>query len=398
MNKTWNQHVVKEGNKSLVLETIKSKSPISRAEIANVTGLNKGTVSSLVGELLEEQFITESGPGESSGGRRPVMLLFNQAAGFSIGIDLGVNYLLGVLTDLQGNIVCEKTIQFPPLSFEEIENKLSGIIDHLMASAPPSPYGVVGIGIGVPGTVSKDGKVLLAPNLGWKNVDLQARMEEKYQLPVTVENEANAGAYGEKRFGAGQNAQHIIYVSVGIGIGVGILLNGQLYRGNNGLSGEMGHMTIDIHGAQCRCGNVGCWELYASEKALLEKAERRGIPSSPNEPLSLESLTALAEAGNADAILLFEEIGGYLGAGIHNIIHIFDPEQVIIGNRMASAGKWLADPMKKRLENQTQWSPYENLDIGFSELSTHSAALGVAAFSIQHFFSQDTQSIEMLSN
>lgn len=396
LNKTWNQHVVKEGNKSLVLQTIKDRSPISRADIAAHTGLNKGTVSSLVSELLEEQFIYESGPGESSGGRRPVMLLFNQAAGYSIGIDLGVNYLLGVLTDLEGNICHEKTLKFNEPSFEELEIKLYETIDYLISSAPQSPYGIVGIGIGVPGTVSTNGKILLAPNLGWKNIDLQSLMQTRYSLPVIVENEANAGAYGEKKFGAGKDFNNIVYVSVGIGIGVGLILNDQLYRGNNGLSGELGHMTIDIHGAECRCGNVGCWELYASEQSLMKQAIRLGIAPPADEELSLESLLSLAEDGDLKTIHLFEYIGDYLGVGINNIINIFNPQQVIIGNRMASAKQWLTDPLNKRMVNQTQWFHQKDLRINFSELSTHSTALGVAAFSVENFFKDDIPNIEAI--
>ena len=220
MSQTYNQHVVKKGNKSLVLQTIQEFTPISRADIANQTGLNKGTVSSQVSELLNENLILESGPGVSSGGRRPVMLLFNHLAGYSIGVDIGVNYILGILTDLQGNIRNEKLIKFQDRTYEEIKDELFTIVDSLIESMPESPYGLVGIGIGVPGTVSTDGEILLAPNLNWKNINLRKTMEAKYNVPVQIENEANAGAYGEKKFGAGKDSSNIIYVSVGIGIGV----------------------------------------------------------------------------------------------------------------------------------------------------------------------------------
>ena len=178
LNHTWNQHVVKRGNKSIVLQVIKDNTPISRADIAKTTGLNKSTVSSLVSELLVENLIYESGPGESSGGRRPVMLLFNELAGFSIGIDLGVNYMLGILTDLNGNIVKEEKLNFYDLTYEKIENQLIAMIRSLSLNTPSCKYGVVGIGIGVPGIVNKEGEILLAPNLGWKNVKLKTIIEE----------------------------------------------------------------------------------------------------------------------------------------------------------------------------------------------------------------------------
>lgn len=395
-NRTWNQHVVKKGNKTLVLETIKNNSPISRATIASQTGLNKGTVSSLVSELLEEHLIYESGPGKSSGGRRPVMLLFNKVAGYSIGIDLGVNYLLGVLTDLDGNICEEKLVKFNDLTYEEIETELFSIIDFLTSKAPSSPYGIIGIGIGVPGTVNKSGEVLLAPNLGWKNIDLQTVLQNKYELPVVIENEANAGAYGEKKFGAGTNYQNIIYVSVGVGIGVGLILNGTLYKGNNGYSGELGHMTIKVDGDTCRCGNKGCWELYASEQALIQQAQELGITLPATKEQSLEKLSELAEQGDKKVLKLFEKIGDYLGVGINNIINTFNPELVIIGNRLATTEKWIEASLHKRVVNQALWFQQNDLKITFSELSTHSTTLGVAAFSIENFLKGSIQQKSML--
>lgn len=384
-NQTWNQHTVKKGNKSIVLETIKSNSPISRATIASQTGLNKGTVSSLVSELLDDHLIYESGPGKSSGGRRPVMLLFNKVAGYSIGIDLGVNYILGVLTDLNGDICEEKLIKFNDLTYQDIKTKLFSLINFLISKAPKSPYGIIGIGIGVPGTVDTNGKILLAPNLGWKNIDLQHTIQNKYDIPVVIENEANAGAYGEKKFGAGINYKNIVYVSAAMGIGVGLILNGSLYKGSQGYSGELGHMTIKADGEKCSCGNFGCWELYASEQALIHHAKKIGIElTSPNE-YSLEDLADLAEKGNTDALMLFNNIGNYLGIGINNIIHTFNPEIVIIGNRLATTKKWFEKSLNEKIVDQALWFQQSNLKITFSELATHSTPLGVAATSIEIF-------------
>lgn len=390
LNQTWNHHLVKRGNKSIVLDSIIKISPISRAAIATQTGLNKGTVSSLVSDLIDDHLIYESGPGESSGGRRPVMLLFNESAGYSIGIDIGVNYLLGVLTDLSGDIFQKETITFNNLSYKEIELKLFETIDSLHVAAPESPYGIIGIGVGVPGTVNTDGEVLLAPNLHWKNKDLKTVLENKYNLPTVIENEANAGAYGEKKFGAGKDSKNIVYVSAGIGIGVGLILNGSLYKGNNGFSGELGHMTIEVDGEKCRCGNEGCWELYASEQALIRNAEKFGIILPANGEFALQNLLVLAENGNDQAIKLFDQIGDFLGVGINNIINTFNPQQVIIGNRIATSQKWIEKSLYKRL-NQALWFQQNDLQINFSELSTLSAALGVAAFSIENFIRTNIQ-------
>ncbi|PAE17025.1 ROK family protein [Virgibacillus sp. 7505] len=391
-SQTFNQHVVKKGNKSLVLQTIQEYTPISRADIANKTGLNKGTVSSQVSELLAEDLILESGPGVSSGGRRPVMLLFNHLAGYSIGVDIGVNYILGILTDLQGNITNEKITHFNDLSYEEIQIQLNMIIDSLLLSMSPSSYGLVGIGVGVPGTVSTEGEILLAPNLNWRNKDLKGFLEEKYDVPVLIENEANAGAYGEKKFGAGQSSDNLIYISVGIGIGVGLILNGELYKGHNGFSGELGHMTIEVDGPLCRCGNQGCWELYASEKALLNSAAEKGIRPAEGQKLSLEMLNELAEGGDPVAINIFREIGNYLGIGINNIINIFNPEQIIVGNRLASSGNLLRESIKEK-QKQMLRTHQKDLNICFSQLSRYSAALGASAYASENFLAINIQDI-----
>lgn len=382
---TWNQQVVKKNNKALVLQLIIEKEPISRADIAQVSGLNKATVSSLVNELLEEELIFESGPGESSGGRRPVILHFNKASGYAVGIDIGVNYVLCVLTDLKGNIIIEKNQLVKETPYHAIMNIVQNMIHSLIREMPSSKYGIVGIGIGVPGIVNKEGSVLLAPNLGWKNIMLKNNLEDLFQVPVIIENEANAGAFGEQQFGAGQDYQNIIYISAGIGIGVGIILNKELYQGKDGFSGEMGHMIIDVNGKLCNCGSKGCWEAYASENALLEMA---GETSE-----TLESLIKLAENQNKNAEELFEKIGQYLGFGINNIINTFNPDQVIIGNRLALAKNWIEQPVITTIKNHTLSHHQKELQLHFSKLGKYSTALGVSAFVVESFIKGEAKNI-----
>ena len=382
---TGNQQLVKQINKTLVLETILHEAPISRADISQKVGLNKGTVSSLVNELLEDQLIYESGPGQSSGGRRPVILLFNDKAGFSIGIDLGVNYILGVLTDLRGNIIVEVNKKLTVRSYEVVIEILKSVISDLINAAPQSHYGIVGIGIGVPGLVNNHGEVLVAPNLGWKNINLREEIENSFDIPVVIENEANAGAYGEKLYGAGKENDNILYISAGIGIGVGIILNGKLFYGMNGFSGEAGHMIVQVNGKDCTCGSSGCWELYASEKALLEEARKLKLTDITEETLSIELLLELANSGNEDIINLFHSIGMYLGVGINNIINIFNPEQVIIGNRLAMAKDWLEKSIEKFIKNHTMKYHQKDLIISFSKHAYYSAAIGVSAQMIDQF-------------
>lgn len=374
---TWNQQVVKKNNKALVLQLIMEKEPISRADIAQVSGLNKATVSSLVNELLAADLVYESGPGESSGGRRPVILHFNKIAGYSIGIDIGVNYVLCVLTDLKGNIVIEKNQSVHKTPYATTIEIVKDMIKSLIDEMPSSRYGIVGIGVGVPGIVNKEGSVLLAPNLSWKNTQIKKDLEDLFHVPVIIENEANAGAFGEQQFGIGQDHQNIIYISAGIGIGVGIILNKELYQGKNGFSGEMGHMIIDINGKPCNCGSRGCWEAYASEQALLKNAGENSN--------SLENLIQLANSDNKNAQNLFTEIGAYLGYGINNIINTFNPDQVIIGNRLSMAKEWIEQPILSTIENHSLAFHQNEFQLDFSKLGKHSIAIGMSAFVVENF-------------
>ncbi|MGN8647457.1 ROK family transcriptional regulator [Gracilibacillus sp. HCP3S3_G5_1] len=383
MSQTWNQHVVKKENKALVLDTIQDRAPISRAAIANITGLNKGTVSSLVSELIEEKLIHESGTGKSSGGRRPVMLLLNETAGFTISVDLGVTSILGVLTDLRGTIISEKKIHFKNPALDEVLTLLYQLMDQLKKDAPDSAYGIVGIGVGVPGVVSREGEILLAPNLGWKKVPLQQILFDHYKIPVIVENEANAGAYGEKVYGVGQLSNEIVYTSVSTGIGVGLILDGKLYKGLRGFSGELGHMTIEQDGPACRCGNKGCWELYASENTLLKQADIAGIANA-----TVEKIVEMADQGDTNAIQLLEELGDYLGVGITNIINIFNPEQVIVGNTLRQAEKYIIPAIEKRIEKNAIGFNKNDVQLNIAKLKKYSTVMGMAAFNIESFFKE----------
>ncbi|ANY65424.1 ROK family protein [Paenibacillus sp. BIHB 4019] len=373
--------LIKKMNTAIVLEAVIKHAPLSRAQISERTGLNKATVSSLVQDLIDNHLVFENGPGESSGGRKPVMLLFNGQAGHAIGIDLGVNYMRGVLTDLQGTVISERQLTFKKREQEFALSQLIAFIEELASQAPSSHYGLIGIGVGAPGIVDDKGALLFAPNLEWQQVELQQMLEARFGLPVTIDNEANAGAQGEQKYGAGRGIANQIYVSVGIGIGTGIILNKELYKGASGFSGELGHLSIEYGGKPCRCGNQGCWELYASENALLEQAEPLGFES-------LEELIAAAEAGNREVQALFYAIGEYLGVGISNIVNVFNPNVVIIGNRMSRAQAWLEEAIHASIARRTLSYHREKLQILFAELQDQSAVRGAAYYAISAFFAK----------
>lgn len=382
---TADQVLVKQINKMIVLNTIYKKRPISRAEIAKVTGLNKSTVSALVDELLTEELVLEMGTGESQGGRKPVNLSINKEVGNIIGIDLGVNYILGIMTNFAGEIIWEKRIDLQHIhsSPEQRIADLQLLIQETIANAPRTVRGIIGIGIGVPGIVNyEQGLILSAPNLGWENVELRSIIEQKFSVPVFIDNEANAGAIGEKWFGAGKRADEFLYISAGTGIGAGIIINNELYRGSKGLAGEIGHMTVSLDGILCSCGNTGCWEEYSSEKALFRYMK---------EHIDLAGLTIFdivenAIAGDDVSRKAFQHVGKYLGIGVANLINAFNPELVIIGNSLPLAGDILMDELRKEAAKRCFASKYFSVKILPAQLNMHACAMGAAALVISRLY------------
>ncbi|MBY0203528.1 ROK family transcriptional regulator [Paenibacillus polysaccharolyticus] len=379
MKITGDQMLVKKINKSIVLDTIRRHAPLSRAKLSEVTGLNKATVSNLVADLISDELVQEIGPGESSGGRKPLMLLFRGTAGYAVGLELSVTRLKGVLTDLEGHIVAEYAIDLEQHDATSVFEQLKLAASHLIKQAPPSPHGVIGIGIGVPGMVDEQGTVLFAPNLKWEMVPLRSMMEESFNLPVTIDNEANAGARGELNFGAGVGVRHLIYISAGIGIGSGIMVDGELYKGAWGYAGETGHMSIEAEGLPCSCGNRGCWELYASEK-VYEHPDQQHLPAH-----TTKELIEHAQNGHQDVIALYNIIGRKLGVGITNIVNSFNPERIIIGGPLSEAKPWIESALKQVVEERTLPYHRRSLQVEWAALGSRSTRIGAAYSAISQF-------------
>ncbi|AOO61680.1 MULTISPECIES: xylose repressor [Bacillus amyloliquefaciens group] len=373
------QAFVKKVNQKLLLNEILKNSPISRAKLSEMTGLNKSTVSSQVNTLMKENLVFEIGQGQSSGGRRPVMLVFNKKAGYSVGIDVGVDYVNGILTDLEGTIVLDQHHHLECSSPEITKDILIEMIHHFIANMPQSPYGLIGIGICVPGLIDKNQKIVFAPNSNWRDIDLKSFIQEKFNVPVFIENEANAGAYGEKVFGAAKNHDNMIYASIGTGIGIGVIINNDLYRGVGGFSGEMGHMTIDFNGPKCSCGNRGCWELYASEKALLKSLQTK------EKKVSTQDIIDLAHLNDIGTLHALQNFGFYLGIGLTNILNTFNPQAIILRNSIIESHPIVLHSIKSEVSSRV----YSHLDNSYellpSILGKNAPALGMSSIVIDHF-------------
>ncbi|MBE3598313.1 MAG: ROK family transcriptional regulator [Limnochordaceae bacterium] len=370
----------------MVLNLLRLRGPMSRADIARITGLHKATASGLLEALLARQLVKEIGTGPSTGGRRPKLVTLNASAGTVIGADLGVDYLLVVMLNLHGQVVWRKRILEAGSAnpAEEVE-RLAHLIEEAVASVPPAPLGLLGIGVAVPGLVEDEtGRLLFAPNLGWQDVPVGDLLRRRFDVPVRVENDGNTGALAEVWAGALEGAGHLFFLNVGVGVGAGIIIDGEIYRGARGMAGEFGHTTVDPAGPLCNCGNRGCLETFVSQRALTGLV-RRGADTGPTT-LSAEAVFQAAERGDPAAIAALARVGEYLGIGIANALHTFDPDVVVIGGPMARGGPSILNAVRRVVEQRAMPSIRSHVRIVVSTLGEDAPAIGAGAMILQEFF------------
>lgn len=384
MTRTGDQALIKELNQSIVLNFLRFHSPISRAQISKRTGLNKATVSSIVDGLIEDGLVLEVGHGHTGVGRRPVLLDFNAALGYAIGVDLGVDYLRMVVTDLSAKIISVSNVECNLLDAPPATSlsTISKLIQDVISSVPDSKLGVIGVGIGVPALVDYSrGIVLNAPNLKWYNVHLKAVLENHLRLPVLVDNEANAGALGEKLFGSGRQVSDLVYISTGVGIGTGVIVRNELVRGAHGVAGEFGHMTIEVNGLKCTCGNNGCLEMYASEKALVNKYYHL-----TGKTVTGRDIIQLLSDRDPSALEAIQATARYLGVGISNLLNGLNPDLIIIGNRLSEAQESILRPIEDVVKARCFTMSYTNTRIEVSSLGRDACAVGAASLILHKYF------------
>ncbi len=256
---TADQAWVRRMNRSIVLEVFRTHITLSRARLASETGLNPSTVSSIIGELIQENLIRETDLIQSATGRPGRLLELNPGGGCALGIEINVDYIEILVTDFAANVLWRKRqASSPEAGQDEIMRQVLELAQQANAFIQARSSRVLGVGVGVPGLVDvASGFLRLAPNLHWVDIPIRGVLAGLFDCPIYVENEANAAALGEYYFGAVRNVSDFIYLSAGIGLGSGIVLGGKLFRGMFGYAGEAGHMTMDINGEQCGCGKHG---------------------------------------------------------------------------------------------------------------------------------------------
>ena len=332
----------REINRRIALNLIRVHQPISRADLARLMGTRRGAVSLLVGDLIERGAVFEGATGEAKRGRKPTFLYIDSRKRCVVAIDIRPTRTFVLVTDLVGHQLASVT-SFP--TERDPKRFVAGLVKRIKAVLVENKDlgRCQGVGVVVPGMVeAESGKVLLAPNLGWRDLNLRDPIAAALGLPVQIENSGKACALAQLWATRGAQApSNFVYLTVSDGLGVGIVLGGELVRGQHNIAGEFGHVPLNVDGPRCGCGATGCWEAYVSNLATLSRYFGRDLGEYPVSAeaatVTVDDLIARARGGDAKALAAILSTGRYLGLGLGSVVNAIDPSHVYIGGEITAA-------------------------------------------------------------
>jgi predicted NBD/HSP70 family sugar kinase len=321
---TASSEVVRDINRRVVLNLVRTRHPISRADLARLSGLQRSTISLIVEQLIEENWVLEGPTGRLPRGRRPTFLRLNDER-VIIGVDIRPTQTTVALADANGRFTSQEvlaTAADPKSTCDALVEAIQRVI------AGCRKKKIEGIGISLPGRFDQaTGRLLFAPNLKWREFDMRTPLVKATGLEVEMENAANACVMASVWFDHADEVKNLVVVTVSEGIGTGILANGQLVRGLAGMAGEFGHVPLDHDGPLCGCGSHGCWEVYASNRAALRYYFESG--SAPGD-LAFTDLLSRADHGDTRAVKAIDRMAHYLGRGMRMVVAGLAPERIIV--------------------------------------------------------------------
>jgi predicted NBD/HSP70 family sugar kinase len=335
--------VARDMNRDVVLELIRTKQPISRADLSRLSGLRPSTISAIVGQLLDEKWISEGPAMRLPRGRRPTLLSLNADSVILVS-DIRPNQVIIAVVDLNGRFLSRETLPLVKNPVRGVENIITAL-QRMIANHPERSF--EGIGISLPGRVDPTTqRLILAPNLSWSNYDIKGAIERKIPLQIEMDNAANACLLSELWFGHMDGVREAVLVTISEGVGSAILANGLLVTGKSGLAGEFGHVPIDPQGPRCGCGRRGCWEVFASSRAAVN-FYADSVPDAPR-PTIMELLN-LAEDGDEKAINALNRQAAYLGQGLSIIASVLSPEVILLTGGLTTSWKRFGPVVEKEL-------------------------------------------------
>jgi len=374
----------------LLLRMIWNLRRVSRADLARHADISRSTVSELVKDLLQTGLVAEIGAGPSRGGRRPIVLEFQDEAFGILGVDIGAAHVAVALTDLRGRVLAWKQAWHPVRDDPEGTRQLvSELSDACLAQWGGGTGRLVGVGIAVPSPVDPARPRVLSEVAlpAWRGSDWLGDLEVRYGVPVLVDNDANLGALAERWWGAGSGIDEFVYLKVATGVGAGHIVRGEIYRGATGIAGEVGHLVIDPLGPPCPCGLDGCLTTLVGSQALVQRAAAL-IQEEPESTLAgveitVDAIVDAALAGDPVARQVVHEAAEHVGIAVAGIVSILNPAMVIVGGGLSRVGNLLLDPLRDVIGRRSSITSVAGTEVRAGDLGEQTTALGAATRVLQ---------------
>jgi predicted NBD/HSP70 family sugar kinase len=373
-------HQLRTANRRRVIETLRTTGSMTRSALARTTGLSRTTISTLLGELIEQGIVAEADAEAGDGGvrrgagRPATVVRLDHSAGAAVSIDVGARHLAVAVGDLAHRVLAERWVPLPAAhGAVEGMDRAAELARDALAEAGVEKSAVIGAAMGLPAPISQPAGVVASSNIlpGWAGVQVAEEMSERLELPVFVENDSNLGALAESAWGAGAGVDQLAYIKAATGIGAGLVQDGKLFRGTTGTAGEIGHTTVAEDGPICRCGNRGCLELYAGGVALLD-----ALHQSHPDVETLEQVVELAHEGHPACARVLADAGRHIGVAIANLINLFNPRRIVVGGELAGAGQTVLAPMRVAAERSAVQAAVEAVEIVPGVLGQRAELLG----------------------
>ncbi|MHA7306108.1 ROK family transcriptional regulator [Arthrobacter sp. TMN-49] len=374
------QSALRRRNQQRLTEQLLKGGPATQADLARRTGLSTATVSNIVKSMAAADLVSLT-PVTSSG-RRALSVRYNGDGAVAAGIDFGRTHVRVVLANTGYRVVAEEEAPLPRghQAAEGIQTA-ARLLEKLLAEAGISRSQLIGAGAGIPGPIdSRNGKVIKGSILPeWVGINLHHQLEKALKIPVFVDNDANLGALAQLTWGEQGGVPNLMFIKIGSGIGAGLVLNGSLFHGSFGVTGEIGHVTIDEHGIICRCGNRGCLETVASTATMVELLSR-----GQDQLISTATILSQAAAGDPATLRVIEDAGMAIGRALANVANLISPDVIVIGGPLTELGELLLAPIRRGLLRHAVPVIGDSIVIVMSQLTSRAEALGAAALVFQN--------------
>jgi predicted NBD/HSP70 family sugar kinase len=374
---------LRETNERLILNLIRQNVDVSRSDIVRMTGLSPSSVTFIVNRLIDEGLIAvERRNGQAQAGRPPISLLLRSDAMYVVAAEISLSQTRIATADIHGRILSERRVSWhanPDIFLGRVRSGIKSVIEKF------SDRRLLGIGIGIPGTLHRGDGTVAAENLGWFDVEAGRILSEGMPVKVLVENDAKLSAFAERWFcppGAAA-PRDFIFVATRGGVGTGIFVNGRLLRGASGEASEFGHTILYPDGRACVCGGRGCWEEYASDRALERTYAERARPA---QHVPAEEIVRRARQGESIALEALQEIAVHVGLGFANLRQAFDPEVIIVGNYLGEAWDLIGNSVWDVLRARIVSRYLDRMRIVPAQHTEDSALMGAMAIVLSHFF------------